>query len=85
MKLKNLFLEALAEPKLPKEETCITMDMPLFIRALEFAREDALTDIDLHVFAENAEELMKKRKMLGMKEYKRLLKGVKTKKEKKEK
>ena len=32
----------------------ITMDVPLFIRMLEFAREDASTDMDLHDVAERA-------------------------------
>lgn len=31
----------------------ITMTTPLFIRCLEFAREDAKRDIDLHKFTEN--------------------------------
>ena len=36
----------------------LTMDMPLFIRLLEFSREDASNDVDLHVLAENAAKLM---------------------------
>ncbi len=32
----------------------ITMDVPLFIRMLEYAREDAKTDMDLHDVAEKA-------------------------------
>jgi len=31
----------------------ITVDVPLFIRLLEYAREDAKTDMDLHKVAEN--------------------------------
>lgn len=30
----------------------ITVDVPLFIRLLEYAREDAQTDMDLHNVAE---------------------------------
>jgi len=32
----------------------VTMDVPLFIRALEYAKEDAQEDMDLHDFAEKA-------------------------------
>jgi hypothetical protein len=32
----------------------ITVDVPLFIRLLEYAREDAQTDMDLHNVSENA-------------------------------
>jgi adenylyl- and sulfurtransferase ThiI len=32
----------------------VTMDVPLFIRALEYAKEDAQEDMDLHDFAERA-------------------------------
>jgi hypothetical protein len=35
----------------PKDK--ITVDVPLFIRLLEYAREDAKTDMDLHNVAEN--------------------------------
>jgi hypothetical protein len=31
----------------------ITVDVPLFIRLLEYAREDAQTDMDLHDLTEN--------------------------------
>jgi hypothetical protein len=31
----------------------ITVDVPLFIRLLEYAREDAQTDMDLHDVADN--------------------------------
>jgi hypothetical protein len=31
----------------------IKVDVPLFIRLLEYAREDAQTDMDLHDVAEN--------------------------------
>ena len=44
----------------------IIMDVPLFIRMLEYAREDAKTDMDLHVATENALELLKKKDVLCM-------------------
>ena len=31
----------------------VSLDIPLFIRLLEFAREDAKSDLDLHVITEN--------------------------------
>ena len=47
----------------------ITMDVPLFIRMLEFAREDASTDMDLHDVAENAISLNKEKEFLSMEDY----------------
>jgi hypothetical protein len=47
----------------------ITMDVPLFIRMLEFAREDASTDMDLHDVAENAISLNKGKEFLSMEDY----------------
>lgn len=35
----------------------IRMTVPLFIRLLEFAKEDARTDLDLHDIAERASKL----------------------------
>jgi hypothetical protein len=45
----------------------ITMDMPLFIRMLEWAKEDSETDMDLHRAAENAVNLHAA--ILTMKDY----------------
>lgn len=45
----------------------ITMDVPLFIRLLEFAREDAKDDMQLHVVAENA--INQGNKTLTMEDY----------------
>jgi hypothetical protein len=50
-------------------EDKITMDVPLFIRMLEYAREDAKTDMDLHVVTEKAVELGKDGKTLTMSNY----------------
>jgi len=47
----------------------ITMDVPLFIRMLEYAREDAQEDIDLHDVAERAIELTKDQGVLQMNDY----------------
>ena len=47
----------------------ITMDVPLFIRMLEYAREDAKTDMDLHKVTENALALSETGKTLTMDQY----------------
>jgi hypothetical protein len=47
----------------------ITLDVPLFIRLLEYAREDAQTDMDLHNVAENAIGLALSGKTLTMDDY----------------
>jgi hypothetical protein len=47
----------------------ITVDVPLFIRLLEYAREDAKTDMDLHSVTENAIKLSETGKILTMKNY----------------
>ncbi len=53
----------------------ITVDVPLFIRLLEYAREDAKTDIDLHNVAENAIALSETGKTLTMAQYDELVKN----------
>jgi len=47
----------------------VTMDVPLFIRSLEYAKEDAETDMDLHDFAEKAIAGSKQKGMLTMDDY----------------
>jgi uncharacterized protein YegP (UPF0339 family) len=47
----------------------VTMDVPLFIRALEYAKEDAKTDMDLHNVAEKAIALSSEGKTLTMSDY----------------
>jgi hypothetical protein len=47
----------------------ITVDVPLFIRLLEYAREDAQTDMDLHDVAENIISLAASGKTLTMTDY----------------
>jgi hypothetical protein len=47
----------------------ITMDIPLFLRMLEYAREDAQEDIDLHDVTEKANLLGKERGILQMEDY----------------
>jgi hypothetical protein len=47
----------------------ITLDVPLFIRLLEYAKEDAKTDVDLHTATENALALSETGKTLTMDDY----------------
>lgn len=47
----------------------VKMDIPLLIRMMEFAKEDAKTDMDLHVAAENMIELSKEDRVLDMSDY----------------
>jgi hypothetical protein len=47
----------------------ITMDIPLFIRMLEYSREDAAQDVDLHDVTEKAISLGKERGILQMDDY----------------
>lgn len=63
MKLNEVFVD--------KTDT-LTMDIPLFIRMLEWAREDAQTDMDLHRITENAIRL--KSELLTMNDYPAIIK-----------
>ena len=47
----------------------ITVDVPLFIRLLEYAREDAQTDMDLHNVADNIIDLSEEGEVLTMDNY----------------
>lgn len=47
----------------------ISMDVPLFIRMLEFAREDASTDMDLHDLAQKAIKLSSQGQPMSMVHY----------------
>jgi hypothetical protein len=48
----------------------ITVDVPLFIRLLEYAREDAQSDMDLHDVTEKIISLSASGKTLTMDDYK---------------
>jgi hypothetical protein len=47
----------------------IKVDVPLFIRLLEYAREDAQNDMDLHDVAENIIKMSEAGKVLSMSDY----------------
>jgi hypothetical protein len=51
----------------------IKLDVPLFIRLLEYAREDAQTDMDLHDVAENIITLSVADKVLTMDDYSHII------------
>jgi hypothetical protein len=51
----------------------VTMDVPLFIRVLEYAREDAQEDMDLHDLAEKAIAATKQQGILSMDDYDMLI------------
>jgi hypothetical protein len=53
----------------------ITLDVPLFIRLLEYAREDAKTDMDLHTVTENIVSLSETGKTLTMDQYDEIVKN----------
>jgi hypothetical protein len=49
------------------------LDVPLFIRLLEYAREDAKSDMDLHNVAQKTIELSQSGMTLSMKDYESLV------------
>jgi hypothetical protein len=51
----------------------VSMDVPLFIRMLEFAREDASTDMDLHDLAQKAIKMSSEGEPLTMMHYDELI------------
>jgi len=53
----------------------VTLDIPLFIRLLEYAREDAKTDMDLHNVAEKAIALSETERTLTMNDYDSIVAG----------
>lgn len=68
MKLSDIILEE------HNPEDVIRLDVPLFIRLLEFAREDAQADVDLHFLADNAIRLSAEGETLNMDHYNELVK-----------
>lgn len=51
------------------QKDSIRIDVPLLIRLLEYAREDAKTDLDLHDVAEQLIDLSSTGQILTMKDY----------------
>ena len=54
----------------------VTMDVPLLIRIMEYAREDSNTDMDLHHVADKLIELSIDGKVLTMDDYDSIVKPV---------
>jgi len=63
----------LSEAKEEDAVDTITMDIPLFLRMLEYAREDAEQDLDLHDVTEKANKLGKERGILQMDDYEEIV------------
>ena len=59
----------LSEAKEEDAVDTITMDIPLFLRMLEYSREDAKKDLDLHDVTEKANKLGKEKGILSMEDY----------------
>ena len=55
----------------------ITMDIPLFLRMLEYSREDASQDMDLHDVTEKSNLLGKERGILSMEDYEEIVGSAK--------
>ena len=70
-RIKELVKQALSAPVKQEKNPVdtITLDVPLMIRLLEYAREDAQTDMDLHKVAENLIQLSKEGRLLDMTDY----------------
>jgi hypothetical protein len=67
--LKGVVKSSMNEAKKEDVVDTITMDVPLFIRMLEYSREDAAEDMDLHDVTEKAIALGKERGILQMDDY----------------
>lgn len=51
------------------EELVLRLNVPLMLRLLEYAREDANSDLDLHFLVENLVKLNNDNSYLAMKNY----------------
>jgi hypothetical protein len=72
-KVQEFFSKPIGETKQEDPTDIIAMDVPLFLRMLEYAREDAEQDIDLHKVTERAIEAVKLRGLLSMEDYNDLI------------
>jgi len=55
--------------KTPNPTDRVTMDIPLLLRIMEYSKEDAKTDMDLHHVTEKLIELSRNGQPLSMKDY----------------
>ena len=75
-KIKEFFSKPLEEAQEEDVVDTITMDVPLFIRMLEYSREDAAEDMDLHDVTEKAIALNKEKSILSMDDYDAIVGGA---------
>jgi len=68
LSFRNILKEISDNPK-----DVISVDVPLFIRLLEYAKEDAETDMDLHTVTESLIELSKEGRVLSMEDYSKIV------------
>jgi hypothetical protein len=71
--LKTTNFQGINEAKEEDAVDTITMDIPLFLRMLEYSREDASQDMDLHDVTEKANLLGKERGILSMEDYEEIV------------
>ena len=57
-------------------EDAVAMDVPLLIRIMEWAHEEAKTDVELHRVAENLVAMSEEGRTLSMEDYDAALEGV---------
>jgi hypothetical protein len=67
--LESAVKQSMSEAQEEDVVDTITMDIPLFIRMLEYSREDASADVDLHDVTEKAISLNKEKDILSMDDY----------------
>jgi hypothetical protein len=70
-RIKEAIKQTLMAPKSKKENPIdvASLDIPLLIRIMEYAKEDAQTDMDLHKVVENIIKLSKEGRTLNMSDY----------------
>jgi hypothetical protein len=66
-RIREMVRKTLMSPENPTD--IASLDIPLLIRILEYAKEDAQSDMDLHKVAENIIKLSKGSKTLTMSDY----------------
>jgi len=71
--LRTTNFQGINEAKEEDAVDTITMDIPLFLRMLEYSREDAAQDLDLHDVTEKANKLGKERGILSMDDYEEIV------------
>lgn len=79
--MKSLQLTSLLQEIIdgqPNPQDTITVDVPLFIRLLEYAREDAKDDMDLHSVTQRAIQLSSEGKTLSMGDYNQIVASTPT-------